>query len=250
MSESKKVKPISFHIDDYTKEHYLPDFGPFSLNLPDGIQIPYNSLSIAKQVGDNEPVSLFVKDKGLPFSDTIAKKIIDDANCKVAKRGTHFVDKETQEENDGVLWDLILKNPDCCIFKPTIYEPICVASNTKTENDIEVLMVFDDGYICPIVKTVKTEGPFGMNFRDFASDILDGLDEMNPAEWFEENFGECPNAERVESEDGPYWKLTVCQPSTGNVTEFEFYEDDKCTLGELRGSISSIRLIRMDVEHI
>lgn len=128
-------------------------------------------------------------------------------------------------------------DPGCSIFKPTVTQPLQRANNLFTEVDIEVLLNFEDGYVLPVVKTIKTGGDYAASAISIFQDILNDLYTYDPQGFFEGSNAEENLAVR---EDGSF-ALIVCSPSQMDTTlEFgsEPYE-----LEDLLRAVSSVRIV-------
>lgn len=241
---------IVFYPNDYIQQNYLPDTC-VTAQFPEGCNVPYIPVLIAMQYNwDVSPKSLLVCDKGIPFENSKAHSIIQNPLCGVVCANTTFVDNDTNEHKDGKKWTILFKNMECSMFKPTIHKPISDACNVYSEVTYEVMLSFDDGYVCPIVRKVKTEGPFAMSFMDIIDDFMDNL-QYEARDAYEFLFSECPNARFVKGEgegEEDCWLLTVTSTETGASIELEFPVDDKVMFHELKRAISTFRIIELKSE--
>lgn len=208
-----------------------------TLDFKKDIVMPYYVYHFARE--ENGKIeSLFLSDKDMDPDNQKAfriKRILDEWGLEPVREGVTIL-----RGNEAVLctyYGLPYYDPECSIFKPTVDHPLQRASNLYSEVDVEVLLTFEDGYVLPIVKTVKTGGDYATSSISIFQDLLSDLYAYNPQSFFEGSNAEENLAVR---EDGSF-ALTVCSPSQMDTTlEFgsEPYE-----LEDLRRAVSSIRII-------
>lgn len=182
--------------------------------------------------------SLFCSDKAAnPKAQKAVqiKRILDELGLEPVRWGVTIL--RGGEVIPCTYYGLPYYDPGCSIFKPTVTQPLQRASNLFTEVDIEVLLNFEDGYVLPVVKTIKTGGDYAASAISIFQDILNDLYTYDPQGFFEGSNAEENLAVR---EDGSF-ALTVCSPSQMDTTlEFgsEPYE-----LEDLLRAVSSVRIV-------
>ena len=264
MSDFMKQKPQNekrkFYPDPYVAQKARElgvDLFCVEREVPEGAQCPYNHIVLAssmKAKGSTEAAELkssLKEDLGKPFAESAAKAIMDDPNSGILHiANTRLVCKTDDpadgfDEYDAEYWFIKLTDPTSSIFKPTVHESIQNCSNTEVDGTIEVIIVFDDVYLLPLLIPFKAGGTFGMNFLDFVKEFMDAWDER-PEDWFEANFENCPNAWK--DEEGCHF--FVVNETTGETRTLDYEEGsiDRCEIGMMNERVCSIRLIEQNVK--
>ena len=237
--KNKAVKtPALFVPSQYIKETYgLKDISAY---IEKSSEVPYYGLNFARNVNGTFR-SYLIADRGVPFEESMAKKLLDDPKVPV---GTHYgfieCDGETvrMEMQPATDYYLPYQNQDCVLFAPTVPSPIPDAGNVQVDFDLEVLFCFGEGLLVPIRKSYRTEGAYAISVRDAIEDILNALE--GPFEEIDDFFSDSGNYH--ETEDG----FTLMAFSAGGLySELEF-SDDRTDLYELSRALTSIRLVHME----
>lgn len=230
--------PALFVPSPYIKETYgLKDVSAY---IEKNSEVPYYGLNFARSVNGTIR-SYLVADRGIPFEESMAKKLLDDPKVPVGTRyGFIECDGETVRMGTQPATDYYLpyQNQDCILFAPTVPSPIPDASNVQADFDLEVLFCFGEGLLVPIRKLYQTEGAYAISVRDGIEDILNALG--GPFEEVEDFFSSSGNCHKTE--DG----FSLMAFSAGGLySELEF-SDDRTDLYELSRALTSIRLVRME----
>ena len=260
MKPRPKNEKRKFYPDPYVVQKAKElgvDLSYLEREVPEGAQCPYRNavlVSSMKLSGSAENATLkstLKEDEGKPFEESAAKAIMDDPNCGVLHLATQRTFLRTDNPVDGFddydfeCWYIKLTDPTSSIFMPTVHESIQNCSNTEVDGTIEVIIVFDDVYLLPLLIPFKAGGTFGMNFLDFVKEFMDAWDER-PEDWFEANFENCPNAWK--DEEGCHF--FVVNEATGETRTLDYEEGsiDRCEIGMMNERVCSIRLIEQNVK--
>lgn len=230
--------PALFVPSPYIKETYgLKDVPAY---IEKDSEVPYYGLNFARSVNGSFK-SYLVADRGIPFEESMAKKLLDDPKVPVGTRyGFIKCDGETVQMETQPATDYYLpyRNQDCILFAPTVPSPIPDASNVQADFDLEVLFCFGEGLLVPIRKTYRTEGAYAISVKDAIEDILNVLG--GPFEEVADFFSVSGNYH--ETEDG----FSLMAFSAGGLySELEF-SDDRTDLYELSRALTGIRLVRLE----
>lgn len=237
---------IKFYVSDYVRETYVQaghlsesyDLSP----VPEGADLPYSGICIAQKVGESAPESLFKCDSRTSFSDSLAKRMMEDKDCKVYTRAGIL-----SSCNTTVLqYYLPLYNPKAIRFMPSIDMPVSNSMNVDSEVGIEVRFAFDDGYTFSIIKRFKTGGSFSLSFLDMVNECKEEL-ECPAKDFFEVNLKDCHNA--TYNKDEKTWSILVSS-ETGRVIEQEFSvetdQDMRIAAAELARAVCCFRIVEFN----
>ena len=227
----KRMIPTTFYPNEYVQKTYgLTEDGIYG--VPEGMDIPYHGILLARSI-DGEFKSCWERDDGIPFDESLAKKLIDDPEVEIGTNTGLIVRKSDLGSKYATDYYLPCTNPRSSIFMPTVHAPVSDACNVESDFTIEVLFAFDDGYVVPVVKHFKTRGPFAISVHDAMHDILEdldgGLDELSDL------FEDCGNFKKTEDGFSLY-----AFSADGLETDLEFDDSNYC---DVRRALSSIRLV-------
>lgn len=227
--DGNHLVPTMFYPDKHAQETYgLKPDGPYS--VPVGRDIPYWGIRFARSI-EGKFESFWIKDQELPFEESLAKKLIDDPKVHV---GTDFCYVEKDGDfKSATVYTLPFHNPNSTIFRPTVHQPVSNASNVDTDFRLEILFVFDDGYLVPVTKDFSTGGSFSISAKDAMDDIIDALDgSFEDVEELLKSSGNYKN-----TEDG---FILYGFSADGRYCDMEF---DESNYREISRALASIRLI-------
>ena len=229
----------TYSVQPYVHEKYgLEDV---ELIFKKELELPFYSSLFArykyKNNADNGTYESYWKvDKDKKWEDTLAYKLIEDSKnglIKVGKQGVIVYDSDTNEQYYATNYYLIYYDKNSYFNKPSINSPISDATNVTSSVTVEFLFSFEDGYILPVYKNIKTGGWGALSFYDIVQDCIDDLDCL------EEFFEDCPNVTFDKEED--LITIYVCSEESCD-TELTF-SDDNIGRYEIKRSLSSIRIV-------
>lgn len=224
-----------FYTEGKAKSAYNADFTVTSATEKP-VDLAWNGLTFARGYADGTKESFFKADKGLPFEETLAAKLLNDPEVRTGTK-SGFV------ERDGemiAVTDHILpcRNPESVVFQPTVFEPVSNAVNVDTDFALEILFAMDDGYFFPYVKTFKTGGSFAISVADA---IHDTLSDWDFGGIFEELAENCPNVIKDE-----YGYHILVSNAEGILDQFDYEDPGTPEEHELMRSIVSMRLVKLN----
>lgn len=238
---------LVYSASDYTAQMYLAPAGistefTSTLELRSDIDLPFAQIGIAVAAKGEEPKSKFRADDGVPFSESVADKLINDPECKVFRQACIF--KESQKE--GVSYYLPLYNREALRFRPSVEQPISNAINVETHLTVEMRFAFDDGYTFSVLKRFHTGGEFSLSLVDIYKDCLELL-EGDEKSFFEEVISNSPNA--YYDEENKTFKITMSSESA-LTTDVEFAVESRAdrveTMREFARSLALLRVVKFD----
>ena len=229
----------TYSVQPYVHEKYgLEDI---ELTFKKELELPFYSSLFArykyKNDADNGTYESYWKvDKDKKWEDTLAYKLIEDSKnglIKVGKQGVIIYDSDTNEQYYATDYYLIYYDKNSYFNKPSVNSPISDATNVTSSVTVEFLFSFEDGYILPVYKNIKTGGWGALSFIDIAEDAFNDLDDL---EYF---FEDCHNV-TFDKEDESI-NIYACSEDSCN-TELTFSYDN---IGryEIKRSLSSIRIV-------
>lgn len=231
-ANGKKLFPICFRPSQYIESKYNISSGLFGNAVY--AEVAFDSVAFARKHENGQFESFLVRDKDVPFDDSLAKKIIDDPMANIVVK-TVILRPSDETATD---YFLTYQNDDCIIFKPSLLRPVECASNVSTRFLIEFLFAFEDGCVVPIVSEFKTSGCHSVSVSDIYDETLQKLD-FDYCEILD-LFKTSPNFQKtIEG-----FNLIASSPERG-VTTLEFCQDDRSLRDELRRALVSMRIVDM-----
>lgn len=242
VEQNSTPKNKTYSVQPYVHEKYgLEDV---ELTFKRELELPfYSSLFARYKYKDNANngtyESYWKVDKDKKWEDTLAYKLIEDSKkglVKVGKHGVVIYDSDTDEQYYATDYYLVYYDKNSCFYKPSVNSPISDATNVTSSVTVEFLFSFEEGYILPVYKNIKTYGQDALSFIDIVQNCLDDLDY---ADYFEEFFEDCPNV--TFDEEGDLINIYACSEESCD-TELTFSYDN---IGryEIKRSLSSIRIV-------
>ena len=235
---------MDFFVSDYVRENYLPEFGAVKFkNIKEEAELAYGHVTIAWKDRAGVMTSLLTRDQEKPWEETIARLLIEDKRAEVVAKASLIDRNSDGKYEDAVFYKLPVRNPKCCLFKPSVFETPSGACNTEYTMELELVFQFDDGGILPVRKTCTGRGSYSLTAADHMRDLLEGLAEGDPHEALEEFFEDVPNA-IVEDDE---LALVVSGRQNG-ITDIEFFIGDErqnaaIAREEIMRALCSVRII-------
>ena len=237
MKNDKFPYEVEFQPSDVLRERY--GFKKESICFREQLDVPFFDVQFACKHEDGTMESYFKADKGKPWEETLAKKLVED---KDAYKGIHFchLNKPDGKLEAVSIYCLVYTNPKAFMFRPTVNKPISDAINVETDYTLEIRFAFDDGFLFSVAKTIKTQGPFCMDFCSSVEDIF-GMSRHDPDE-VAAFFEDCKNV-RVRNDNGEKeFVIWTSSENTGELLELEFpYDSQGCH--DIVSAICCIRII-------
>ena len=174
----------TYSVQPYVHEKYgLEDV---ELIFKKELELPFYSSLFArykyKNDADNGTYESYWKvDKDKKWEDTLAYKLIEDSKnglVKIGKHGGIIYNLDTNEQYYATDYYLIYYDKNSYFNKPSVNSPISDATNVTSSVTVEFLFSFEDGYILPVYKNIKTGGWGALSFIDIAKDAFDDLDDL------------------------------------------------------------------------
>lgn len=242
VEQNSTPKNKTYSVQPYVHEKYgLEDI---VLTFREELELPFYSSLFARYKYKNKDnanngtyESYWKVDVGKEWEDTLAYKLIEDSKnglIKVSKQGGIVYDSDADEQYYATDYYLVYYDKNSYFNKPSINSAISNASNVASSVTVELVFSFDDGYILPVYKNIKTGGCWALAFSDIAKDCISEL--YDNLEYF---FEDCPNVE-IDKEEETI-TIEACSEESGN-TELTFSYDN---IGryEIKRSLSSIRIV-------
>lgn len=240
---NNRLTPIRFLPDEYTENKYGID--ETIVYFPEGIDAPFYGLEFAKRSYNEkgEPCfeSFWLRDHNVAWEDSLAKKMLDDPKMKFYASG-----RRNAEDQLITTYILPLKNPDCIMFKPTVYSPVSDTINVDSDITAEILLSFGDGYVLPIRHMIKTGGPGALNMADIMETVLRNFD--NPYD-LEEFLVESLGKGIRDRAEGEGIQLMLFSENGERPIEKTFFADPAekgQDRHDLEQAITSIRLVELN----
>lgn len=207
---------------------------PVTIKLKKNADLPYYGLEFCVRESDGKMSSLLVADDGKTWENSLAQRIFEDPDIHKAADARCRINTQTNQARDVCVYAIMYENKDSSVFKPGVRQPISNATNVDTEFTLEFLFCFDDGFLFPLLKTVKTGGTFSMGYLDAVQEMLSDFD--GP-----ELYKLLKSSENVtKTKDGI---SILCSSSRSGIIRTLEFSNDGTDRFDVRRALCSVRLV-------